>query len=542
MRNTMTLCLLLLAAGCDDGVAAAAPATPASDAAPTPAPDVSATEADGSAPDAAPAPDAPPDAAPPATDAAPPPPLPWGACPDRFRSECTTLSVPLNHDDPEGESIDVFLSHRPGMGKQLWLLQGGPGASAESFYNFYGFLDAVDPDLDIYTLEHRGVGDATRLGCSAEATGTPEGFQISAEEWPACLDEVKAEWGDRLAYFSTTQAAHDLAFAIDRTRRPGQQTFVYGISYGSFWAHRYAVLHPEQSAGVVLDGPVQPEATLEDYDTWFEPVGRAVFEDMCPTVPRCAAALGDDPWAFFERTYASLAAGHCRSLGVDLATWRIVFAIFLMDHNLRDWLPALIVRLDRCAGADQQAIATLFGNLFGRGGDTLPRTSRVTQVHVLLSENWPRTPVDTARVDAARETAHFFQDALVGPFTLQDTWPRYAADPLADAYAPPELPVLTMAGRYDPAAPPARVATGYSDRLTGPHQTYVEMPYGAHGVLTGSPVDDGGPPCPFQLFRAFLADPTAVPPVDCVDHVLGPSFDATPEVATRYWGTADLYE
>jgi pimeloyl-ACP methyl ester carboxylesterase len=309
---------------------------------------------------------------------------------------------------------------------------------------------------------------------------------------------VKAEWGDRLAYFSTTQAAHDLAFAIDRTRRPGQQTFVYGISYGSFWAHRYAVLHPEQSAGVVLDGPVQPEATLEDYDTWFEPVGRAVFEDMCPTVPRCAAALGDDPWAFFERTYASLAAGHCRSLGVDLATWRIVFAIFLMDHNLRDWLPALIVRLDRCAGADQQAIATLFGNLFGRGGDTLPRTSRVTQVHVLLSENWPRTPVDTARVDAARETAHFFQDALVGPFTLQDTWPRYAADPLADAYAPPELPVLTMAGRYDPAAPPARVATGYSDRLTGPHQTYVEMPYGAHGVLTGSPVDDGGPPCPFQ--------------------------------------------
>jgi hypothetical protein len=145
MRNTMTLCLFLLAAGCDDGGAAAAPATPASDAAPTPAPDVSATEADGSAPDAAPAPDAPPDAAPPATDAAPPPPLPWGACPDRFRSECTTLSVPLNHDDPEGESIDVFLSHRPGMGKQLWLLQGGPGASAESFTTSTAFWTPWTP-------------------------------------------------------------------------------------------------------------------------------------------------------------------------------------------------------------------------------------------------------------------------------------------------------------------------------------------------------------------------------------------------------------
>jgi pimeloyl-ACP methyl ester carboxylesterase len=369
-----------------------------------------------------------------------------------------TLRVPLNHDEPEGESIEVFLSHRPGNGAQLWLLQGGPGASAESFYNFYGFLDAVDPELDIYTLEHRGVGDATRLGCSAEAAGTPDGFQISAGEWPDCLTEVKAAWGDRLAHFSTTQAAHDLALAIDRTRRPGQRSFVYGISYGSFWAHRYAVLYPEQSAGVVLDGPVQPEATLEDYDTWFEPVGRAVFEDLCPAAPRCAAALGDDPWAFFEQTYASLAAGHCRSLGVDLETWRIVFALFLMDH------------------------------------------------------------------------------------TLQDTWPRYAADPLADAYAPPDLPMLTMAGRYDPAAPPALVATGYREHLTGPHQTYVEMPYGAHGVLTGSPVDDGLPPCPFQLFRAFLADPTAPLPVNCVDHVQGPTFDAPPELATRYWGTSDLYE
>ena len=114
--------------------------------------------------------------------------------------------------------------------------------------------------------------------------------------------------------------------------------------------------------------------------------------------------------------------------------------------------------------------------------------------------------------------------------------------PLADVYAPPEVPVLTMAGRFDPAAPPARVATGYRDRLTGPHQTYVEMPYGAHSVLTGSPVGDGQSPCPFQLFRAFLADPTQPLPVGCVDQVLGPSFDATPETTMRYWGTADLYE
>ena len=88
----------------------------------------------------------------------------------------------------------------------------------------------------------------------------------------------------------------------------------------------------------------------------------------------------------------------------------------------------------------------------------------------------------------------------------------------------------------------AIVGEGYRDALTGPHQTYVEMPYGAHGVLTSSPVDDGMPLCPVQLVRAFLADPTAELPVDCVSHVVAPTFDATADVAMRFWGTPDLYD
>jgi pimeloyl-ACP methyl ester carboxylesterase len=284
---------------------------------------------------------------------------------------------------------------------------------------------------------------------------------------------------------------------------------------------------------------VEPGATLENYDTWFEPVGREVFNNLC-TGTRCAEELGPDPQAFFERTYAALEEGRCASLGVDMDTWRVVFAIFLMDHNLRDWLPALVRRLDRCATSDQRAIAALFGNIFG-GGEGLPRTSRVTQVHILLSANWPRTHVDSALVDEARMNARFFQDALVGPFLLQDSWPRYPADPNALSYPPARVPMLVMTGRYDPAAPPARVATGFREHLTGPHQTYAEMPYGAHGVLTGSPVGGGRPGCPAQLVNAFLDDPTAVLPISCVGDVTAPTFDAPPELAMRFWGTPDLY-
>ncbi len=465
----------------------------------------------------------------------------WGSCPDRFRDQCATLRMPLDHDDPTGEQIDVFVSRRGTGPRQLWLLQGGPGASAETFFGWHEFLTAVDPELEVYTIEHRGVGSSTRLGCAAETEASLAGATITPDEWPACQAEVVATWGERLESFTTTQAAHDLALAIERTRRPGQEVFVYGGSYGTFWANRYAVLHPEQPTGLILDAPVAPGSDLSVYDLQFEPIGRRIFRELCPLSAACTSHLGPDPEAFLDRVFAALGAGQCRQLGVDLASWKVVFGVFLMDYNLRNWLPALIYRLDRCSPADQQAIATLFGNIFGGGGG-LPRTSHVLQVHQVLSEFFPRTHVDEAPIAAARQSAIFFQDALADAYRLQDGWPRSAVDPHAASYAPPEVPVLVMAGELDPAAPVETVGAGYREHLAGPHQTFVEIPYGAHTVLMSAPVGDGTPSCSVQLVRAFLADPSAALPVSCAGDVLVPSLDAPADLAMRFWGTPTLYD
>lgn len=464
----------------------------------------------------------------------------WGPCPEGFRDECATIAMPLNHDDPEGETIDVFISRRGTGSKQLWLLQGGPGASAEVFYNLHDFLDVVDPDLQVLTMEHRGVGDSTRIGCSAEAASSPGGVQVVEEEWVECQDDVKAKWGDKLPYFSATQAAHDLAFAIDLTRKDDQPVFVYGGSYGTIWANRYAVLHPDQPSGIILDAPAQPGATTEYYDTWFEPVGRRVFSELCPMASRCSEHLGADPLAFLEQTVTKLEMGHCSSLGLDAATWKLVFAVFLMDYNLRNWLPAVTYRLDRCSNADMNAIATLFENIFN-GGNKLPRKSSALQVHIVLSEMWPEGHVDEATVNAAQATANFWQDALAPEYQLQDTWPKYAPDEFYPKYAPANVPVLTLAGQDDPATPPAITGYGFRDNLTGPNQTFVEIPFGTHTVLRGGPVANGDP-CPMRLVRAFLADPSQALPVSCVGEVLPPSFNAPTEVSMKFFGTEDLYD
>lgn len=475
-----------------------------------------------------------------AVDSGPPKEIEWGPCPDRFRDQCAKISVPLDHAHPEGESIEVFLSKRGSGPRQLWLLQGGPGASAESFYGLHDFLTNLDKDLEVYTLEFRGVGESSRLGCVAEKGGTPGGTRIVVSEWPACRDDVVARLGTRLAFYDTTQAAHDLDVAIARTARAGQKTFVYGGSYGTFWAHRFAVLHPTRAAGIILDAPVQPGAQLHEYDLSFEPIGRKVFGELCAKAPRCASHLGADPLATLDRVVAALKDGHCSSLGVPMDTWKSVFGLFLMDYNLRNWLPAVIHRLDRCNDADQAAIGALFGTLFKGGG--VPRTSAVTQVNVLLSEFWPRTHADQALITEAYAKATFFMNANAHSYAMQDTWPRYAEDPRAREYAPANVPILTMAGALDPAAPPAKVGYGYRDNLKGPHQTFVEIPYGAHTVLTSGSVGPDVPGCPAQLVRAFLLDPSSALPVDCVGKVLNPSFDATTATATKYFGTADLYD
>lgn len=475
-----------------------------------------------------------------AVDTAPPPEIVWGPCPDRFRDQCAKIAVPLDHAHPEGESIEVFLSKRGSGSRQLWLLQGGPGGSAESFYNLHDFLTNLDKELEVYTLEFRGVGESSRLGCVAEKGGTAGGTRIVISEWPACRDDVVARLGTRLAFYDTTQAAHDLDTAIARTARPGQKTFVYGASYGTFWAHRFAVLHPTRAAGIILDAPVQPGAQLPEYDLSFEPIGRKVFGELCAKAPRCAAHLGADPLATLDRVMVALKDGHCASLGVGLDTWKSFFALSLMDYNLRNWLPALVYRLDRCNDADQAAIATLFGTLFKTSG--VPRMSAVTQVNVLLSEFWPRTHVDGKPIADAFAKATFFMNANAPSFAMQDSWPRYAEDPRAHEYAPKEVPILTIASELDPAAPPAKVGYGYRDNLKGPHQTFVEIPYGAHTALTSGSVGPDVPGCPAQLVRAFLLDPTATLPVECVSKVLNPSFDATSATATKYFGTTDLYD
>ncbi len=173
-----------------------------------------------------------------------PSPLRWTSCPTGFEERCARIEVPLNRQLEDSERIEVQISKRAAKGKpeaQLWLLMGGPGNSADLF-EYLGTLDKFAkalPGVDIYTIEHRGVGESTKLEC-------PNGDPTTSQEIEACVSAINDQYHGQLAAFSTTEAARDVEYALSLTRDERIPQFLYGVSYGTYLAQRYPWLKHEE--------------------------------------------------------------------------------------------------------------------------------------------------------------------------------------------------------------------------------------------------------------------------------------------------------
>ncbi len=154
----------------------------------------------------------------------------WALCPEyignaspdnvnvRDHLECGNLKVPLDHGNIGSGEIDILLMRSMGQSDskkgQIWFLLGGPGESVATYeYPLYKWASA-HPQYDYYAMEHRGTGASTPLLCEGE------------EASDACYEELIGRWGsDGLSKFSTSQAAHDLFTAMEKTAN-GTPTFI----------------------------------------------------------------------------------------------------------------------------------------------------------------------------------------------------------------------------------------------------------------------------------------------------------------------------
>jgi len=473
----------------------------------------------------------------------------WSACPDDYLDECASVEMPINWLKPEGEKIPVLAARKlakSGAGKrQLWLLQGGPGGSGNVFKGFVeAYADAM-PDVDFYVLEHRGVGESTRLGCpEQESPSSAEGANIAASEWPACIEALKSTWGERLSAFTTSNDAQDLQRFIELTREADKKVFIFGASYGTTRALRFLQWFPESADGVILDSVVSPGVQfLSRFDEQYDPVGIKISE-MCAEDEVCGQKLGDDPWVRVINLKAQLAAGHCAGLGLTDDVLSSLLPAFIQLRVLRAHLFPIVYRVERCAEEDLPVLAHYFGalNQIFAGESGPMRDSKALQTHVALSEMWEEPAPTAAELEArcdARTACPGFGPSL-GP--LYDIWPRYQTDLYANKWPQTNVPVLAMNGTLDPQTP-IETAVATANHLTAPHQTFVTVPYSPHGVFVESPVKTPGAlPCGLQMMNGFLENPEAEIDQSCLEDLVPVSFTLAEEEADFFFGTQDIWE
>ncbi|MBM4370838.1 MAG: alpha/beta fold hydrolase [Deltaproteobacteria bacterium] len=308
-------------------------------------------------------------------------------------AECADLVVPFYWDDLESETFTVHAKRlvREGSTRQLFMLQGGPGSPGTATLSLAmeRVFDA-DPEMDVYAIDHRGTGKSHELTCPVqEAPDSLGGEEIIGDEWEACALHLETE---ALDAFTVSAAARDVALLIALAGEAGKAPLVYGVSYGTFWAHRYAVLFPEQPDAVVLDSLIPPGGYQVDIKDQEENEVTHVLFDLCAGDDLCASKLGEDPWGYANEVFQAYSAGQACDKLLAKGIYPETLQGFINGLGTMLWLgramiPAIFYRMDRCTGQDAVAVYNAIAWYYGLDGaywreelsDALGR-------HLMLSE------------------------------------------------------------------------------------------------------------------------------------------------------------
>ncbi|MGW3284890.1 alpha/beta fold hydrolase [Streptomyces sp. NPDC001002] len=178
------------------------------------------------------------------------------------------FTVPLDHDDPAGETIELYAREVVGSDKAHqnlpWLvyLQGGPGFGANRFVGRQAWLDRALKEFRVLLLDQRGTGHST-----------------PATRQTLPLRGGPAEQADYLTHFRADSIVRDCE-AIRAEVTGGAPWTVLGQSFGGFCAVHYLSSAPEGLTAAVITGG------LPSLDAHADDVYRAAY----PRIERKVAA------------------------------------------------------------------------------------------------------------------------------------------------------------------------------------------------------------------------------------------------------------
>lgn len=433
-------------------------------------------------------------------------PVEWSFC--GIDVQCGTVQAPTDWSDPLSAPIELALTRhlawvQPAAG-DLFVNPGGPGESATTYIRDSADR-AVDANLletfNIVGMDPRGVGASTPVTCFVDAVDmdnalyaipeaprnsiawNDEAQQRSEAFGAACLENT----GDLLGFVDTESAARDMDMARAAL---GNETLNYlGYSYGTFLGAMYADLFPDRVGKMVLDGAVDPtatvDATADDQTIAFESALNAflawcVDGGDCPLGESVPEATGSMILLLSGVDAQPLVNADGRLLGADTLVTAIANTLY--DDSAWSYLSDLL----GAALNDDPSIAFESADAYNGRGPDGSYASNTTEAFIAV--NCIDVPVDTPADsgETVSETAEItgpdeqtlVRAPILGPYLFSpvdicSVWPvspRGSSRPLVADGAPDLLVIGTT---NDPATPYAD-AVALSEQMSSAHLVTLE--------------------------------------------------------------------
>ena len=456
----------------------------------------------------------------------------WAPCGDSNDYACGHLTVPLDSGGATPGTITLAMRrHRAPLGEAreaVIALAGGPGQAAIPFAeDFAHQLGPIAATRDLIVFDQRGIGLSHPLSCHRFelSTGGPPGRQIA---------ECAAQIGSERTDYTTAQTVAD----IESIRQAGgyEKLVLYGTSYGTKVAERYAQAYPSHVSALVLDSVVPPNGPEPLNLPTFQAVPR-VLRQLCAR--GACARITPEPVADLAKLVRRMGGralsgrwidgeGRRHTLRFSANTLLGVLLAGDLEPALRAELPATV---RSAADGDEAPFARLLREAAerGEGGEEeSPSESFDAPLYYATSceeelFGWNRSSSPAKRLAESRAQISRVPLSTIAPFGPRNVlaisdmpacafWP-YTTPAPAPVQAPlPSVPTLILSGADDLRTPTAN-AREVAAQIPG--SRLVVVPEVGHSVL-GSDLSG----CSSKALQTLL-EPSPVKPCTGGPQILG---------------------
>ncbi len=455
--------------------------------------------------------------------------------------QCGILEVPVDRSDPDSPSAELAVAILPhtSQGEAIQpvvYLEGGPGGSALEYlyltYDSY-FRPFTDAGYDIILFDQRGVGfSKPTLDCPTEdqlfydllnneidgkTYNEQEMNELTVQAFTECAADLNQDTD--LSNFNTDANAAD----VDALRQAlGYENWnLWGVSYGTRLALEVLRDYPQGVRSVILDSTYPPDVDL--YSSQPDNLSRVltVFFNGCASDAACSQTYPDLETTFYN-TVDRWNQEPARFMTTDFINGK-EYEVVIDGENLIDLLfqflystetiPALPKLISDISQDNFNDLSLLMSSIIS----TQDAISDGMHWTFQCTEELPFSSPEAMAASAAKypEFSSLFDPGSIElPFQVCQAINVPQAPAEANQPVTSDLPVLIMAGEYDPVTPPS---WGEQAATTLPGSYYFVYPGYGHG----SSMSEG---CPRQMALDFLADPARSPDSGCITAMTGPEY------------------